>query len=993
MSFLQDLTSQVGRNLITGPHKTEVRKDGRPKWVERWVDFRNELETQAAVDYVADECKGVYFALGSFAPAGKNRYRRLSAYCTHLKALWFDIDCGEEKWKKHAGKGCYRTREDGQNAFLAFLESTKLPLPSYVVSSGAGYHIYWRFERDLPIDEWRRMALTLKAICARWGFEADPSRTADASSVLRVPNTQHHSGATVEIIATNDLVTVDAFNAAMDALRPYIQDPVFTQQQDMLAGLGAKPDFAENAETTLSEQELSVPKKFANIIQRSELTNTGCKQLYEMYQHQDTTPEPMWAAALSIARFCIDGNEWAIKISENHPEFDPTLTIRKMEQWSAPRTCLWFSQSNPDGCKGCPHFTGISQRPTQSPIMLGVEERLPVVVEAPMAGNVNDDEEGFTETFIIPEYPFPFYRPPAGGVWIQDNEEGEINNRQVYDFDLYIYDRIGMGADNKPRFWARQHTPHDGVNEIELSSDDVFGPINTLPIKLAAHNILLPPETNTAELYRYLRSQAAQLQRTRAMTNPPRQLGWTANDGFVLGKWEFTKAGRKMSPIPDTNIARNFAESCEVRRDANLQVDNWNKAISALYGANDAATYRLILAMGFGAPIRARFGSEVGGVVNIYSEDSGFGKTTLTKVIAGIFGQSPDPFVLQAQHGTTVTAFFEIISYVNSLPLALDETGQMDTESLMAFVHTCTSGRAKARGSHQANDIRQSLPGWKSHVFSSSNVSLWNRITEARAENEAYLMRIVEIPVRALEQSKDKNYGDDAVREVQKHYGVAGPIFIEHVLHHAEQIQTLWMDVSRSLTERCALHGRHRFWGDIMTAACVGAKVAYDAGVYPFNPQEVFTTACKLLVSLKKRAETKVVSEFDLLSEMLGTYIDSTIVIKDSKTSTVPIRQPLHRAYIRVEVDDAKMFIQNNALREFAKTRQFGIERLEMALEEIGAQRGVPKRMWSNSDFRQHDAPVRTWYIDLTSPLAVAYLDPDRYKDDERNSSSSSSST
>ena len=126
---------------------------------------------------------------------------------------------------------------------------------------------------------------------------------------------------------------------------------------------------------------------------------------------------------------------------------------------------------------------------------------------------------------------------------------------------------------------------------------------------------------------------------------------------------------------------------------------------------------------------------------------------------------------------------------------------------------------------------------------------------------------------------------------------------------------------------------------------------------------------------------------------MLGTYIDSTIVIKDSKTSTVPIRQPLHRAYIRVEVDDAKMFIQNNALREFAKTRQFGIERLEMALEEIGAQRGVPKRMWSNSDFRQHDAPVRTWYIDLTSPLAVAYLDPDRYKDDERNSSSSSSST
>lgn len=979
MSFLKDLTSQVGRNLITGPHKTEVRKDGRPRWVERWVDFSNDVETQAAVDYVADECKGVYFALGSFAPAEKYTYLRRSAYCTHLRALWFDIDCGEEKWAKHAGKGCYRTREDGQQAFLHFLNSTGLPFPTYVVSSGAGYHVYWQLDRDVPIDEWRMMALTMKAICARWHFEADPARTADASSVLRVPGTLHHSGATVEIVSANAVVTVEQMKAAMDRLRPYIQEPQFTQQQDMLAGLGAKPEFLAGEESTLSEQELNTPKKFANIIQRSELTNTGCKQLYDMYKNQETVQEPMWAAALSIARFCDDGREWAIKISENHPEFDPNITIRKMEQWSAPRTCLWFSQNNPDGCKGCPHHTGISQRPSQSPIMLGVEERLPVVVEAPMAGNNSTDEEEYTEKFIIPEYPFPYYRPPTGGVWIQDNDDGEVQHRQVYDFDLYVYDRIGMGADNKPRFWARQHTPHDGVNEIELSSDDLFGPVNTLPVKLAAHNILLPPDINTGDLYRYLRSQSAQLQRTKAMTNPPRQLGWTNNNGFVLGKWEFTRAGRKMSPIPDTNIARNFAESCEIRRDARAQVDNWNKSLNALYGADDAATYRLILAMGFGAPIRAKFGSEVGGVVNIYSEDSGFGKTTLTKVIAGIFGQSPDPFVLQAQHGTTVTAFFEIISYVNSLPLTLDETGQMDTDSLMAFVHTCTSGRAKARGSNQVNDIRQSLPGWKSHVFSSSNVSLWNRITEARAENEAYLMRIVEIPVRALAQSKDKNYGDDAVREMQKHFGVAGPIFIEHVLHNMDSIRDLWVEVSRSLSERCKLHGRHRFWGDIMTAACVGAKIAHDAGVYPFNPREVFTTACNLLVSLKSRAESKVVSEFDLLSEMLGTYIDSTIVVKNSRDSNVPIRQPLHRAYIRVEVDDAKMYIQNNALREFAKTRQFGIERLETALEEIGAVRGVMKRMWSNSDFKQHDAPVRTWYIDLTSPLARAYLNAGSY--------------
>ena len=120
---------------------------------------------------------------------------------------------------------------------------------------------------------------------------------------------------------------------------------------------------------------------------------------------------------------------------------------------------------------------------------------------------------------------------------------------------------------------------------------------------------------------------------------------------------------------------------------------------------------------------------------------------------------------------------------------------------------------------------------------------------------------------------------------------------------------------------------------------------------------------------------------------MLGTYIDSTIVVKNAKTSPMPIRQPMRKAFIRVELEDAKMYIDNNALREFARTRQFGVERLEMALEEIGAVRGVSKRMWANSDFMQNNPPVRTWYVDLTSPLAKAYLNSDTYNYDEGNPS------
>lgn len=968
MQFLSDLTGRAGKNLITGPHKTKLNKKGGTAWEHRWVDFTNEAETQRAIDYIETNCTGTYFALGCFASSQGSHLRRQANQCASLKAFWFDIDCGEDKWAKHNGKGCYRTREDGQVAFTSFMQSTGLPFPTYIVSSGAGYHVYWQLDRELTLAEWRPLALTLKRVCARWQFEADPMRTADAATVLRVPGTSHKSGSIVEIITQSAPTTVEAFTAALDRLRPYINEPQFQETFDRTMGLGEKPAYLEGVASTMDEHELSIPRKFANIILKSEYEGTGCNQLLHAYKQQEHIPEPLWAGALSIANFCLDGEEWALKISENHPEFDPEVTLRKMRQWTAPRTCKWFADNYPEYCKGCPHLHGTQKNGSQSPIMLATDDnRVPTVVQDVMSGGSTTE----TEEFVIPAYPFPYFRnQEVGGIWRQDQEGISC----VYDFDLYIYDRIGMGADNRPRFWARQHTPHDGVSEIELSSDDLFGPPATLVQRLAAHNILIPPEMPTQDLYKLLRGMAAGLQRTRAMTKPPKQMGWTDRASFVLGRWEYSRAGRKMSPVQDSNIARMFREACEIRSDYRDHVADWNRSLETLYGADDAALYRLILACGYGAPIRCKYGMESGGVINIYSEDSGFGKSTLTKVISGIYGQTPDPFFYQARQGTTINAFFEIISYVNSLPMTLDETGQLDVEDLMLFVHTCTSGRAKARSSHQVNDVRQSLPGWRTHVFSSSNVSLWNRITEHRAENEAYLMRIVEIPIRALKQSTDKNYGDAAVREIQKYYGVAGPVLIDYIIQNGEYIAQLWHDVSTALTSTCKLHGRHRFWGDIMTSAVVGAKIGEEAGVFPFSAKEIYRSACHTLHNLVERAETKVLKESDLLGEMFNTYADSTIVVKNSRTSTAAIKTPQRRAFIRIELDDRKLYIDQVALREYAKTRQFGIERLEIALEEIGGQRGVLKRMWDNTDIQAANPTVRTWYVDLTNELAQQYI-------------------
>ncbi len=101
-------------------------------------------------------------------------------------AFWLDLDCGEAK--ADSGKG-YSHIAAAHVAVTAFLESTKLPVPTHVVNSGGGLHVYWVFDKPLQRDEWQVTAGKLKALTHALGLLADDSRTSDIASVLRVPGT------------------------------------------------------------------------------------------------------------------------------------------------------------------------------------------------------------------------------------------------------------------------------------------------------------------------------------------------------------------------------------------------------------------------------------------------------------------------------------------------------------------------------------------------------------------------------------------------------------------------------------------------------------------------------------------------------------------------------------------------------------------------------------------------------------------------------------
>ncbi len=97
----------------------------------------------------------------------------------------------------------------------------------------------------------------------------------------------------------------------------------------------------------------------------------------------------------------------------------------------------------------------------------------------------------------------------------------EAVSKQKYMTSTCIH---GMGADNKPRFWARQL--HPWREWSELSSDDIFGPVihsQTCSCTIQVHKTYIPLLTC---------SKVTVAKNSSDDESTLEQLGWTTGDGF-----------------------------------------------------------------------------------------------------------------------------------------------------------------------------------------------------------------------------------------------------------------------------------------------------------------------------------------------------------------------------------------------------------------------------------------------------------------------------
>lgn len=838
-----------------------------------------------------------YFALATFNDDSGRKVENAA----FLRSFFLDLDCGTGK--------PYADQAAAAQALSIFVSDTNLPSPT-LVNSGGGLHVYWPLTEDVPASEWVRHAKSLKRLCAQNKLFADPAVTADAARILRIPGThnfKNNSQRPVQIIALGTPVSLADFIEKLPA-------PAMD--------LSAAKQFGMD-DTSKDVSGGDYPKcSFKRIMMRScGETPTGCAQIRFAAENAATLEEPLWRAVLSIATRCEDGSVAIHKISKGHEGYDPAATEAKAAETKGPYTCEWYKANNPAPCEGCKHTI-------TTPILLGkFVEAAPVeddqyIIETP------ESEEAPALTMSIPAYPFPYFRGAGGGVFKKERSaDGEEKDIVIYPNDLYLteryFDADKYGNGEGEMVGLNLHMKQDGVRRF-------YAPVTTLFTKDKMRDLLIKNGVvaygkHLDDIMAYFASTLRKLQSQYAANKTRSQMGWTPDGlGFVVGELEYTAAGTKLAP--PSSGTRDLAEAFKPTG----TLEEWSK-IANFYNRPGLETHALTLFFGFGSPLLKYIGPKQnvkGAQIHLKHNGSGSGKSTAQMVANSIFG-NPDTLLMKKED--TYASKMHMLGMMNSLVYTVDEITNEKPEVLSDYAYGFTSGRGKHRMENQANKLRINNTTWCNFTITSGNASVVDMLQSIKSTADGELRRVLEIPFHTYEGATKAEI-DAVFGKLSDNYGVAGPLYIQYVIEHQEEIQNLLAKMQAKIDKALGLDQTDRFYSCLLTCAFVGALIAKKLGLIDIDIPRIYNFALGVVGEARDANQSNIGSSLSVATETLGAFINENVnnamVAAYTPKGGLPERPaitPKGQLRMRYDPDTRTLAIPVAEFRKFFTTRQVDV--------------------------------------------------------------------
>ena len=880
--------------------------------------------------WVGEE-RDCYFALSTFEKHGS----RLAENAAYIRCLFIDMDG-------------YATKKEAAAALQSFLFKTGLDLlgTPYFVASGGGIHVYWPFLFNVTIAEWKPIAEKFKRLCVQEGMSIDMSVTADASRVLRLPETfnfkaKYGKPRPVKLLSEGDTFDFDILAAHITSqLKTPV--PALPSTVPVLNLPGTRPTSVTLTPTSVKLFENSVTK-FKLILTKTK-EGSGCGQIKHYIENaEEDGMEPLWRGMLSIAQKCEEAPKAVVWLSNLHP-YDPDRMQQKLDQIKGPYSCVSLDSINPGICETCPHWGKIT-----NPLALGratatVVEALEITVP---------DSTGEVKKLMRPEAPRGFAYGKNGGVYIEKEDidnQGQITKKQVMllPYDFFPTDILNNNGDHSIHMFAKRPA---GISEVLLPQRAVASKDDTIKYLMNQNIVASFGAGNDPNLYAYVRACVEKLSTERTPINVPQSYGWQEDGSFVFASAVYRKGVKPIS-VPMPGLA-NVVNSTIPKG----SIDAWLKVVQLLIRRKlwDQLT---IMLLGTGAPLM-RFTGLHGLTIHCTSTASGTGKSLALDTAASIWGH---PTHYRTGSGTSSVAMQQRLGLLRSLPMITDEItsiNRKDFEWFPAFLFSMSEGRGKERMESGSNKERENLSTWASMSLMSSNHLAVDYMTGVRSHSsDGELRRLIEYPMNEVLQWDAEEI--ELIKSLADNYGKVGEILAQYFVDNEEYLSTLVPETVRQMYKQYNAPNDERFW-------MAGAGVAVTAGIL-LNSQHtniIDIPMGEIIKSLGQRIDSMRISiksgkrtAEDILNSYVQEYQGKLVVVKygdkvgplshfndgtlvGKNTAKAEVMGRVEHGVTHGYID---FFIEERMLKKYCATMSFGYSLLKKDLEAQFSVSYVPKK-------------------------------------------------
>lgn len=828
---------------------------------------------------------------------GIKRKYRISENWNKAKAFWVDIDCGQEKFDSGDG---YLRKRDAFTAICAFCVKIGWPQPM-VVDSGNGLHAYWPLVKPIRSELWRRVASALKSCLAHEGVIADPTRTADFSSILRpVGGVNRKYGGAKNVTVIKECEPVEA-KVLAEALHQYVV-------ANSVKVLKDKPAVSVNPNASINADLIGLLPQYPNTPVDANVMADKCAQVAAMRDTQGDVGYEHWRGVIGLLKHCVEGEAYAEQWSDNR-EASGHSQINwhdKYSTWSSgPTTCEFFEKCNPSGCSGCEFKDKV-----KTPLVLG---RVAPINEDTTETIVTD--EGEEHDVAVPAIADGYQWEPTPGILsrLLPDKDGVL---QVFPFSHLLFYPVSRikAEDGTYRIGMRMHLPSKRVRDFEMSSESMASQTDMLR-SMARYELFQSNHKNSGtHMAAYLREQLESLKRKVEETSTLSSYGWKSdNSEFLLADRLYQKDG-SFKRVLVSGGALKYSSTFSIPKSATIQ--KYAKALNDLYNYEGKEQFQYALVSGWGSILSPFAGEELyhGLILAMQGGKSGKGKTTVSYASMYAFGNAVD-MSINTKDGFTTNALWAVMATFNSLPVLIDELTNMDAKVFSDIAYGVANGKEKIRLVAPRNGQLNfaNTMTWSLSAFVTGNRDFHGLLAMAQANSQAEAVRLIQLNMDRypvidviasdkprelmtkeeieLINQQEAAFVQHCVDTMKANRGVAGEAIVKYVLANRSDVQKEVRAISNELVKYVP-DPKFRFYRAHVACALTMASITKSLGIIDFDLDRLKKFCVELLMELTNTVQTlNTVTTEDAFSRMvavLAPRIITTVEFRDGRHKDGP---------------------------------------------------------------------------------------------------------